>query len=152
MNTLLKTSHGYLYPVLKRNPKLFTPISHLHNPTKTLEPESRPGIIFSEVKELQSSKPTNQNAQSSSETPSDYVRPHKEIESTVQISHPWPEWVDLMECLIKRGYFDGGGNPFNNKSEELSSKEANCIRTACLNFGRDRYSLIRYLKGLICGY
>lgn len=51
-----------------------------------------------------------------------------------------------MECLIKRGYFNADGNPFNKQNEELGSKEANCIRTACLNFGRDRYSLIRYFS------
>ncbi|CAK7326800.1 unnamed protein product [Dovyalis caffra] len=64
------------------------------------------------------------------------------MESTVQISHPWPEWVDLMELLLKKGYFEPGGNPFKN--EELGSKDVNCIRTACLNFARDRFGLIRF--------
>ncbi|KAG6399056.1 hypothetical protein SASPL_140530 [Salvia splendens] len=55
-----------------------------------------------------------------------------------QISHPWPEWMDLMEKLLKNGYFDEIGNPFANNGQ-VGSKEANWIRTACLNFARDRY-------------
>ncbi|XP_042018895.1 uncharacterized protein LOC121766694 [Salvia splendens] len=62
-----------------------------------------------------------------------------------QISHPWPEWMDLMEKLLKNGYFDEIGNPFANNGQ-VGSKEANWIRTACLNFARDRYQLIRYLS------
>ncbi|KAJ6312723.1 hypothetical protein OIU77_014281 [Salix suchowensis] len=66
------------------------------------------------------------------------------MESTVQISHPWPEWVDLMELLLRRGYFEADGNPVGNK--ELGSKDVGCIRTACLNFARDRSGLIRYFS------
>lgn len=58
-----------------------------------------------------------------------------------QISHPWPEWVDLMECLLKKGHFHAEGNPFLNPC--LGSKESNLIRTACLNFGRDHSHLLR---------
>lgn len=145
MYKIFKTSHGYLYPALKRYPKCLTPISYLHNSTKPLDPDSRPGFVFNELEELESSKSTNQDAQRSSETKetSNLIGPSKGFESKVQISHLWPEWVELMECLIKRGYFNADGNPFNKQNEELGSKEANCIRTACLNFGRDCYSLIR---------
>jgi hypothetical protein len=58
-----------------------------------------------------------------------------------QISHPWPEWVDLMECLIKKGHFHAEGNPFENP--HLGAKESNLIRTACLNFGRDHSHILR---------
>lgn len=61
-----------------------------------------------------------------------------------QISHPWSEWVDLMECLIKKGHFNAEGNPFLNP--HLGSKECNLIRTACLNFGRDHSHLLRFLS------
>ncbi|KAI5394545.1 zinc finger protein VAR3, chloroplastic [Lathyrus oleraceus] len=61
-----------------------------------------------------------------------------------QISHPWPEWVDLMECLLKKGHFHAEGNPFLNPC--LGSKESNLIRTACLNFGRDHSHLLRFLS------
>ncbi|CAH2066610.1 unnamed protein product [Thlaspi arvense] len=53
-------------------------------------------------------------------------------------SHPWPEWVDLMGMLVKKGYFGEGVN--------MSSKESNQIRTACLNFARHRFTLVRYLS------
>ncbi|KDP38108.1 hypothetical protein JCGZ_04751 [Jatropha curcas] len=62
----------------------------------------------------------------------------------VQISHPWPEWVNLMKLLIRRSYFEINGNPFLNG--ELGNKEKNWIRTACLNFGRDQFGLIRFLS------
>lgn len=48
-----------------------------------------------------------------------------------------------MERLLKNGYFDEIGNPFANKGVS-GNKEANLIRTACLNFARDNYQLIRY--------
>ncbi|XP_055820054.1 uncharacterized protein LOC129888991 isoform X1 [Solanum dulcamara] len=53
----------------------------------------------------------------------------------------WPEWVNLMEKLLKSGYFEGVGNPFEN-----AEMDTNQIRTACLNFARDRIDLIRYLS------
>ncbi|KAK9277769.1 hypothetical protein L1049_007316 [Liquidambar formosana] len=60
----------------------------------------------------------------------------------VQISHPWPEWVQLMERLLKKGYFEA--DPF--QSGEMGAKDSNRIRTACLNFARDRFDLIRYFS------
>lgn len=65
----------------------------------------------------------------------------EESEPAVQVSHPWPEWVGLMECLLKNGYFHAEGNPFKNA--DIGAKEANVIRTACLNFGRDHFDLVR---------
>ncbi|KFK41483.1 hypothetical protein AALP_AA2G136500 [Arabis alpina] len=55
-------------------------------------------------------------------------------------SHPWPEWLDLMGMLVKKGYFGENVNPL------MSSKESNHIRTACLNFARHRFTLVRYLS------
>ncbi|XP_024012574.1 zinc finger protein VAR3, chloroplastic [Eutrema salsugineum] len=55
-------------------------------------------------------------------------------------SHSWPEWVDLMGMLVKKGYFGEGVNPL------MGSKESNHIRTACLNFARHRFTLVRYLS------
>lgn len=60
-----------------------------------------------------------------------------------RILHPWPEWMELMEHLLKKGYFEGQDCPLRNR--ELSSKESNQIRTACLNFARDRFYLVSYL-------
>ncbi|CAN8235703.1 unnamed protein product [Cochlearia groenlandica] len=55
-------------------------------------------------------------------------------------SHTWPEWIDLMVMLVKKGYFGESVNPL------MSSKESNHIRTACLNFARHRFTLVRYLS------
>lgn len=60
-----------------------------------------------------------------------------------RILHPWPEWMELMEHLLKKGYFEGQDCPLRNR--ELSSKESNQIRTAFLNFARDRFYLVSYL-------
>ncbi|PWA85942.1 Zinc finger, RanBP2-type [Artemisia annua] len=54
--------------------------------------------------------------------------------SGVEISHPWPEWVELLKKLTKNGYFDG----------LVDGKSSNRVRTACLNFARDRPDLIRH--------
>ncbi|KAJ3697697.1 hypothetical protein LUZ61_001402 [Rhynchospora tenuis] len=51
----------------------------------------------------------------------------------VVISHPWPEWVGLMELLLKKDYLDLVG-----------LDDLNQVRTACLRFARDRPGLIRY--------
>ncbi|KAF3525027.1 hypothetical protein F2Q69_00051329 [Brassica cretica] len=52
-------------------------------------------------------------------------------------SHPWPEWLDLMGMLVKKGYFG---------ECVTSPKESNHIRTACLDFARHRFTLVRYLS------
>lgn len=122
MHKLLNSNHN-LYTVLKRNnTKFLKPFSQLHIATNV-----KVGFIVDQLEEdLDSPKPAN-------------------AKSTVQISHPWPEWVDLMECLMRRGYFNVDGNPFECKTDELGFKEVNCIRTACLNFGRDSATLIRFV-------
>ncbi|CAA7022403.1 unnamed protein product [Microthlaspi erraticum] len=55
-------------------------------------------------------------------------------------SHPWPEWLGLMGMLVKKGYF---GETMN---QSMTSIESNHIRTACLNFARHRFTLVRYLS------
>lgn len=65
----------------------------------------------------------------------------------VEISHPWPEWVVLMERLLKKGYLDRTAFQRASPASSLSaSKDSNHIRTACLNFARDHFDLIRYLS------
>jgi len=59
--------------------------------------------------------------------------------AAVDIAHPWPEWVALMEHLLRRGHVD----PSTFAAASLSSKDANAVRTACLQFGRQRPELIR---------
>lgn len=139
MHRLFQTSHGYLSSTLRNyfnNSKILSNISLFHGRSKNPGPNPKLDFVLGEVKELQSSKPETGVAQLEPESESE-----SDEERSVQISHPWPEWVDLMECLLKRGYFDGDGNPFRNG--EMGHKESKWIRTACLNFARDRYDLIR---------
>uniref|UniRef100_A0A6N2M5N4 RanBP2-type domain-containing protein n=1 Tax=Salix viminalis TaxID=40686 RepID=A0A6N2M5N4_SALVM len=154
MHKLFQFRHEYLSFSIKscnKNPKFLLPISHLHSFSKTRDLD----FLLGEVEVLDSSKPASQKKQLPSKTnePSDDSQPSERMESTVQISHPWPEWVDLMELLLRRGYFEADGNPVGNK--ELGSKDVGCIRTACLNFARDRSGLIRYFSrkdiGVIAG-
>lgn len=143
MHKLFKTGRGILYPVLLRNPKFLTSIWQFHNSSETLAPNPKLDFIVSEVAELHSSNPTNKaitQSVSDADEPSERGSLTNAEDCAVQISHPWLEWVDLMECLLKRGYL-GGENPFRNG--EVGSKESNRIRTACLNFARDRSSLLR---------
>ncbi|GLT96707.1 hypothetical protein SLE2022_143120 [Rubroshorea leprosula] len=145
MYKLFKPSYGYLFWTLRthfRTPKTLIPLSHLHSGTESFDPNSRLRFIVNGVEELQSSKPMCRNTQSSANTDGtfDQIGSLRQNGSSIQISHPWPEWVDLMEGLLKRGYF-ADENPFENNN--LGVKEANVIRTACLNFARDQYSLVR---------
>ncbi|XP_010268828.1 PREDICTED: uncharacterized protein LOC104605676 isoform X2 [Nelumbo nucifera] len=125
------------------------PISCLHSSNQTLAPDSKLDFILQEVEELQSLKPDrigeedkkdNEKISSSRNTSPTM----SSVVSKVQISHPWPEWVELMERLLNKGYFEGSGYPFNH--EQMSTKDTNQIRTACLNFARDRFDLLRYFS------
>ncbi|PRQ41095.1 putative Zinc finger, RanBP2-type [Rosa chinensis] len=152
MHKLFKTGHGILYPILLRNPKFLTPISQFHISSETLAPNRKLEFVVNEVQQLRSSNPSNEFVSASdTDEPSG---PANEEGFAVQISHPWREWVDLMELLLKRGYFEGDENPFRNG--EVGPKESNRIRTACLNFARDRSSLLRLLSRkdvqIIAGY
>ncbi|KAL4302912.1 hypothetical protein GQ457_10G027340 [Hibiscus cannabinus] len=150
MMKLFRTSCKFLYTALeisfRKSDFPLIPISYIHSSTRIQCPNSKFDVVLNELDGLNSSKPSSHGGQSppASDVRFDDERPNTPNESTVQISHPWQEWVDLMECLLRRGYFDADGNPFENG--ELGSKEANSIRTACLNFARDRFSLVRYLS------
>ncbi|KAI3453166.1 hypothetical protein Pfo_009829 [Paulownia fortunei] len=131
---------------LLQNPKFYLPISHIHNPTSKNPSLYNPAIqfILNEAQEFQSSK-TQFNSPVQEEEEGFLPQKQRKVFSSIQISHPWREWVDVMEKLLKNGYFDEIGNPFANNGE-LGNKEANLIRTASLNFARDHYQLIRYLS------
>lgn len=62
--------------------------------------------------------------------------------AAVAIAHPWPEWISLMEHLLRQGHVD----PSTFAAASLSSKDANAVRTACLRFGRQRPELIRHVS------
>ncbi|XP_020587159.1 zinc finger protein VAR3, chloroplastic-like isoform X2 [Phalaenopsis equestris] len=70
---------------------------------------------------------------------------------SVEISHPWPEWVELMDHLLKSGYLDR--DAFQSSSSNFnSSKDSNLIRTGCLTFARESSELIRKDIRIVVGY
>ncbi|XP_057744921.1 zinc finger protein VAR3, chloroplastic-like isoform X1 [Arachis stenosperma] len=85
--------------------------------------------------------PTTSLISSSTSLLSHTLAPEKEQQSPpLLISHPWPEWIHLIDFLLKRGYFVA------NHELSFGPKElSNAIRTACLNFGRDHFDLLRFL-------
>uniref|UniRef100_A0A5B7BEZ7 Uncharacterized protein n=1 Tax=Davidia involucrata TaxID=16924 RepID=A0A5B7BEZ7_DAVIN len=147
MFNLFLANRGHLLQILKiqfKNPQFLFLISHLHSTSKTLVPNPKLGFFLDEVEEVQSSKPLEQRAQFTVENVNPSNRSGLVDSSAIQISHPWPEWVELMENLLKNGYFEAIGNPFGNG--EMGLKDSNQIRTACLNFARDKFDLIRYFS------
>ncbi|KAL0541858.1 hypothetical protein IC582_021932 [Cucumis melo] len=122
-----------------RTPKLLTPFVLFHGSDKNLASDSE--------LELDSDKlgyrPPRSRRRWISEEQVDIREVSKAREFKVQID-PWPEWVDFMECLSKKGYFEGDRIPFLNA--ELGAKDFNHIRTASLDFARDRSDLIRCLS------
>lgn len=130
------SAHELLNSAL-RSPKFLTPISLFHGSNKTPASDSELEFDFDKF-EHRSSKPISRRCRVSEEQ-IDRTEISKARELKVQID-PWPEWVDFMECLSKKGYFEGNGIPFLNG--ELG-REFNHIRTACLDFARDRSNLIR---------
>ncbi|KAK9277429.1 hypothetical protein L1049_006972 [Liquidambar formosana] len=63
MYKLFSITHVYLLKNQLKNPTFLSPISHLHNGTETLAPDSKLGFILNEVEELQSSKPMKEGIQ-----------------------------------------------------------------------------------------
>ncbi|RAL41837.1 hypothetical protein DM860_009019 [Cuscuta australis] len=118
-------------------PKSGNPTSRFHCVTRTSNPAIQ--LILDEAGE------DNQSSQEPIRRPSPgngKIPGCRESGSDIQnASHPWPEWVDMIEELVKNGYFPGDGNPFPRNDEPR-----NQIRTACLKFARDKFDLVRYLS------
>lgn len=65
-------------------------------------------------------------------------------------NHPWPEWASFVDCLKTKGYLtesrtasspgdiasEGNGNVF-------AYADRNILKNACLNFGRDRFDILK---------
>ena len=80
----------------------------------------------------------------------------------VELVHPWPEWIELMERLAQQRYFDlgraGGADEasmaaavpmdLSEVSEEAGfdfSRDWTTVKNACMNFGRDRFDILKYV-------
>ncbi|KAG9443847.1 hypothetical protein H6P81_015187 [Aristolochia fimbriata] len=98
--------------------------------------ESKLSTVLREIEQLHSVKLMSEEdeAEDGEQTRRSFSTP-----PSVEISHPWPEWVNLMEVLLKKGYLSGDGR-------EIGLKDSNRIRTACLSFARDRFDLVRYFS------
>ena len=86
---------------------------------------------------------------------------HKEeknlFKNEIELVHPWNEWIEFMERLVDQNYFDH--RRFNEDqivrdlpidlpgvADDLAfdfTRDWTTVRTACLNFGRDRFDILR---------
>ncbi|KAK4778531.1 hypothetical protein SAY86_006059 [Trapa natans] len=79
----------------------------------------------------------------------------------VELVHPWPEWIELMERLVQQNYFDHKrkdegrmvaalgfdvGEDVKDEEELDLSRDIKTVQTACLNFGKDRFDILRSLS------
>ncbi|GAB2277487.1 hypothetical protein Dimus_012194 [Dionaea muscipula] len=81
----------------------------------------------------------------------------------IELAHPWPEWVELMERLVQQNYFDlrrknedkmienlGGDFSLSDVVEEGLgldfTRDFKTVQTAVLNFGKDRFDILRSLS------
>ncbi|KAI4349975.1 hypothetical protein L6164_010508 [Bauhinia variegata] len=82
------------------------------------------------------------------------------MKNEVEVVHPWSEWIELMERLVQQNYFDHrrkdedkmvrdmGFDPAH-VSEDVGfdfTKDFKSVQTACLNFGKDRFDILRSLS------
>lgn len=81
----------------------------------------------------------------------------------VEVVHPWPEWIELMERLVQQNYFDHRRKDEDRMVQEmgfdasevaltaddsqgLDFKDLKTVHTACVNFGKDRFDIFRSLS------
>lgn len=149
LHKLFSKTHGFLQilRIESKYPKFLNPVSHFHHSKNTQTSDSKLGIVLKEIEEIQSLKLMEDEVEEKDSQNQRRFHSHSSPPSgsKIEIFHPWPEWVELMEILLKKGYFVGGAqNRFHFTRGEMGSKESNRIRTGSLNFARDRFDLIRY--------
>jgi len=82
----------------------------------------------------------------------------------VELVHPWPEWIELMERLVQQHYFDpsrkvadnmveslgldvsGVGNESDGDGVGIDFNNFRAVQTACINFGKDRFDIFRFVE------
>ncbi|PPD78875.1 hypothetical protein GOBAR_DD24195 [Gossypium barbadense] len=81
----------------------------------------------------------------------------------VEMVHPWPEWIELMERLVQQNYFDHKrrddekmvedlGFDMTNVFEEVKDdagidfKDYKTVQTACINSGKDQFDTLRFVR------
>ncbi|KAG5383219.1 hypothetical protein IGI04_034689 [Brassica rapa subsp. trilocularis] len=111
---------------------------------------------------------------SESESVGDNERPEEDLTQSVlskengvvELVHPWPEWMELMEVLVKQNYFDLRRQRDDDDEDEMMvhslgidvspSSSSNvgaallqdfrAVQNACVNFGKDRFDILRSLS------
>ncbi|XP_057960474.1 uncharacterized protein LOC131152687 [Malania oleifera] len=91
------------------------------------------------------------------------------VAKEVELVHPWKEWIELMERLVQQNYFDHRRKDEDRMVQDLGfdmsevadeavdfTRDFKTVQTACLNFGRDRFDILRSLSRqdiqLLVGY
>lgn len=84
----------------------------------------------------------------------------------MELVHPWPEWMELMEVLVKQNYFDLRRQRDDDDEDEMMvhslgidvspSSSSNvgaallqdfrAVQNACVNFGKDRFDILRFVQ------
>ncbi|OVA15020.1 zinc finger protein [Macleaya cordata] len=77
----------------------------------------------------------------------------------IEMVHPWPEWIELMERLVQQNYFDHRRSDEDKLVQNLPidlsefaedgfdfTRDWTTVRNACVNFGRDRFDILRSLS------
>jgi len=86
-------------------------------------------------------------------------KPVELVKKEVEFVHPWPEWIQLMERLVHQNYFDHRRKDEDKMVQDLGfdsseiihdegldfTKDFKSVHAACLNFGKDRFDLLRYV-------
>lgn len=81
------------------------------------------------------------------------------VKKEVEMVHPWPEWIELMERLVQQNYFDHRRRDEDKLVQDLGfdcggvsddvgfdfTKDFKSVQTACLNFGKDRFDILRFV-------
>lgn len=83
----------------------------------------------------------------------------------VELVHPWPEWMELMERLVQQNYFDhrrqrDEDEMVQSLGIDVSSsnvglgvenvglalfQDFRAVQNACINFGKDRFDILRFV-------
>ncbi|KAL6565445.1 hypothetical protein OROHE_004500 [Orobanche hederae] len=90
---------------------------------------------------------------------SEVLLANSDVKKEVELVHPWSEWVELMERLVRQNYFDHRRTDEDGMIEGLGFdiREAateddkgldftwdfKTVQTAIINFGRDRFDILR---------
>ncbi|RDY11308.1 Zinc finger protein VAR3, chloroplastic, partial [Mucuna pruriens] len=90
--------------------------------------------------------------------PADESPPEPPPKKEVEFVHPWPEWIQLMETLVYQNYFDHRRKDEDKMVHDLGfdplqvaegfdfTKDFKSVHMACLNFGKDRFDVLRSLS------